>query len=111
MPSPFPGMDPFLENPELFPSLHHGMITFLQEALQPRLPENYVATCELRVWLEAGQRQVVPDVNVHRRRRTPGGVRTTTVAAATRTKPAIIRIPIEEHREAFVNIHAQHDRA
>nr|WP_315787427.1 DUF4058 family protein [Fischerella sp. JS2] len=26
MPSPFPGMNPYLEHPELFPGLHHWLI-------------------------------------------------------------------------------------
>jgi len=26
MPSPFPGMDPYLENPDWFPNLHHDPI-------------------------------------------------------------------------------------
>ena len=36
MPSPFPGMDPYLENPVLFPDLHDRMIAYLSEALHPR---------------------------------------------------------------------------
>ena len=28
MPSPFPGMDPYLENPEIFPDLHDSLITY-----------------------------------------------------------------------------------
>ena len=27
MPSPFPGMNPYLENPELWPEVHHRLIT------------------------------------------------------------------------------------
>jgi len=28
MPSPCPGMDPYLESPDWFPDLHDGMITY-----------------------------------------------------------------------------------
>ena len=28
MPSPFPGMDPYLESPDWFPNLHDALITF-----------------------------------------------------------------------------------
>ena len=38
MPSPFPGMDPYLESPEIFPDVHDSMITYLREALQASLP-------------------------------------------------------------------------
>jgi hypothetical protein len=38
MPSPFPGMDPYLENPEIFPDFHDSFITYLREVLQASLP-------------------------------------------------------------------------
>jgi hypothetical protein len=51
MPSPFPGMDPYLEHPAVFPGLHDRLIAYLSEALQARLPEPYYA--------EIGERLVV----------------------------------------------------
>jgi len=38
MPSPFPGLDPSLESPDLFPNLHDELITFLAGVLMQRLP-------------------------------------------------------------------------
>ncbi|HZW29627.1 MAG TPA: DUF4058 family protein [Isosphaeraceae bacterium] len=52
MPSPFPGMDPYLENPEIFPDVHDSLITYLRAALQARLPEPYIAVLGRRVWIE-----------------------------------------------------------
>jgi hypothetical protein len=52
MPSPFPGMDPYLEHPAIFPGLHDSMITYLREALQARLPEPYYAEIGERVWVQ-----------------------------------------------------------
>ncbi len=43
MPSPFPGMDPYLENPVWFPNLHHDLIFCIKQMLQVRLPESYYA--------------------------------------------------------------------
>ena len=37
MPSPFPGMDPYLESPEIFPDFHDSYTTHLREALQATL--------------------------------------------------------------------------
>ena len=31
MPSPFPGMDPFLEHPDVFSDFHDSFITYLRE--------------------------------------------------------------------------------
>ena len=43
MPSPFPGMDPYLESPEYFPGLHDKFILYIEEFLQPSLPASYFA--------------------------------------------------------------------
>jgi Protein of unknown function (DUF4058) len=44
MPSPFPGIDPYLESPDWFPGLHANLIVFMKGALQRSLPESYEAT-------------------------------------------------------------------
>ena len=43
MPSPFPGMDPYLECPSLWPGLHVALINHLQADLNPRLLPVYFA--------------------------------------------------------------------
>ena len=76
MPSPFPGMDPYLENPWLWPDAHHGLITACQELLNRHIRPNYVARVEERVYLERDddparkELYVVPDIRVAKR---PGG--------------------------------------
>jgi hypothetical protein len=52
MPSPFPGMAPWLESPRCFGDLHDSLIYGLQETLQPLLPPTYFASKGVRVWLE-----------------------------------------------------------
>ena len=37
MSSPFPGMNPYLENPDLGPEVHHLLISLLAETLNPQL--------------------------------------------------------------------------
>lgn len=54
MPSPFPGMDPYLESPTLWPDVHHGLISESQAALNPNLRPRYVARVELRVYVSDG---------------------------------------------------------
>src|SRR2546421_560920 len=46
MPSPFPGMDPFLEMNPLFQELHTQMLAEMQALLQPQLRPKYVARLE-----------------------------------------------------------------
>ncbi len=46
MPSPFPGMDPFLEKNPIFHELHIQMLSEAQALLQPQLRPKYVARLE-----------------------------------------------------------------
>lgn len=41
MPSPFPGMDPYLECPKLWPSFQHHLVTSLLQVLQSSLESRY----------------------------------------------------------------------
>src|ERR1700680_2861774 len=46
MPSPFPGMDPFIEMNPIFQELHTQMLAEMQALLQPQLRPKYVARLE-----------------------------------------------------------------
>ncbi|HID51529.1 MAG TPA: DUF4058 family protein, partial [Anaerolineae bacterium] len=43
MPSPFPGMDPYLEDRAIWPDVHATLITYIREVLQPQLRPKYIA--------------------------------------------------------------------
>lgn len=66
MPSPFPGMDPYLEMH--WRDVHHRLVTYASDELQPRLPRDLRARVEERVYLESEggepQRSRYPDVRV-----------------------------------------------
>ena len=68
MPSPFPGMDPYLESPVIWPDVHHELISEIRAALNPNLRPSYVARVELRVYIsdddDPGREVLVPDVRV-----------------------------------------------
>lgn len=72
MPSPFPGMDPWLEGGEVFPDLHHTLITYIRDAVNAALPPGYVATTANRVWVDP-ELQREPDVALFGRERQPNG--------------------------------------
>ena len=65
MPSPFPGMDPYLEEPGLWPDVHHNLITFAARFLTQQLRPKYYARVEERVYIsdenDPGRRVIVPD--------------------------------------------------
>jgi hypothetical protein len=107
MPSPFPGMDPFLEHPACFLDLHGSLITYVRETLQHQLPDPYYAVINERLWVETSERLIEPDVDVLRpnqgspREGALGGV---AVAMPTRSQPLIIEVPHDERREGSVDI-------
>jgi len=68
MESPFPGMDPYLEAPSLWPDVHHEVITILRDQLQAQLAPRYRAVITPYVLFEsleiAPVRRATPDVAV-----------------------------------------------
>ncbi|MDY3559112.1 DUF4058 family protein [Gemmata sp. JC673] len=79
MPSPFPGMDPWLEGEEVFPDLHDSLVFLLKEAVNAVLPPGYVATSKNRVWVDDELRRE-PDVALFGRDHGPNGNGGTAVA-------------------------------
>ena len=51
MPSPFPGMDPYLERPAHWPGRHVDLIVGIKHALIPSLPRAYVVRTETTVYV------------------------------------------------------------
>jgi hypothetical protein len=65
MPSPFPGMNPYLE--QFWGDIHHRVITYSSDALQKQLPGDLRARVDERVFVETEEgkpRNIVPDVRV-----------------------------------------------
>lgn len=52
MPSPFPGMDPYLEDPSLWPDFHQRLASEIGRQLTPLLRPRYFAALEPRVIYE-----------------------------------------------------------
>ena len=52
MPSPFPGMDPYIEDPFFWSDFHATMMGVMREALNSLLPKKYIAAVERHVWIE-----------------------------------------------------------
>jgi len=64
MPSPFPGMDPYIECSALWTGFHHSLITFALEDLQPKLGPKYIAVVERRVTVEPVPKTIIPDISI-----------------------------------------------
>jgi hypothetical protein len=110
MACPFPGMDPYLEGSAYWQGFHNSLMTYVRDALQPRLPDNYVATLEVRIYVDPGSAddplvQRVPDVELLR---TGPGARRGEPEGARQRQPELRGYWIEdapaELRESFVDI-------
>ncbi|MGL6076037.1 MAG: DUF4058 family protein [Fimbriiglobus sp.] len=64
MPSPFPGMDPWLERSDLFPDLHASLAFLVKQALNAVLPAGYSAITKNLVWSGSDQRRE-PDASIY----------------------------------------------
>ncbi|MBI2804425.1 MAG: DUF4058 family protein [Planctomycetes bacterium] len=107
MPSPFPGMDPFLEEPAIWPTVHQGLISLAWMELNRHLPHGYVATIEERVFLIEPPRTRYPDVHVVKHPRQTARIGSGAAAVAVLdADPALdIEFPPAEFREPFIEIH------
>ncbi len=106
MKSPFPGMDPYLEDPALWPGLHDKLIYNLVETLNGVLPDDYVADMQHRLYVAYRHAQIVPDVltTTDRDRIREPAIRAATAVLSRTDTPAILVAPPEEVSESFVEI-------
>jgi hypothetical protein len=86
MPSPFPGMDPYLEDPWLWPDFHLTFVVGLRAELNRRMPKGYVALADRYVWVqerEAEERKRLgkPDVFLTGEGEAKGAAASTTIVA------------------------------
>jgi hypothetical protein len=59
----FPGMDPYLEVPEVWPGFHNMLVVYISDILRPLLHPRYIAAIEERVFVEGPrQSEFIPKV-------------------------------------------------
>lgn len=55
MPSPFPGMDPYLEQPAFWSSFHSRLMVAIADAIEPQLSPQYYVEVETRTYHDDGE--------------------------------------------------------
>src|ERR671931_1314680 len=113
MPSPFPGMDPYLEAPDIWPDLHEALAGEIRAELNLLLPHPYYARLEVRPEVgivdDAGTAcRIVPDVAVIKPSDAPTVPATVTVAERHATFSASVEVIVaaEALRHQVVEIRA-----
>ena len=97
----FPGMNPYLENPELWSKVHFGLIAVLARSLNAVITPKYRAAVEKRVYADS-LLVGIPDVSVFGAGTEAAQAQRTT---ATLSEPLVVTVPIvEETQERFLEI-------
>jgi len=97
MRSPFPGMDPYLEEPSLWPDVHLTLIIAMRAVLNASMPPGYAASADRYVWIhepEAAEwtRAIRPDVDIVKERDIDSTSATAVIAA-----PHTVILPVVRH--------------
>ncbi len=86
--SPFPGMDPYLEAPDIWPDVHSTLIAIFREQLTPQLVPKYLTDLQAQIVIE----KIVDDQFVrHTRQPAAGGVM---IAERIEPAPMRARVPL-----------------
>jgi hypothetical protein len=106
-PSPFPGMDPFLEDSAEWPGLHARLIVALSDQLTEAVAPDFVVAIEQRLYILApdDRRQIVPDVYLVRETETQAYT-PPTIASPTLVEP----IYETEIRDRYIEIRDRRNR-
>lgn len=108
MHSPFPGMNPYLENPAIWQKVHKRLIVGIADSLSPQLRPKYIVDIEERVYQTTGEDSLlvgIPDVAVQRSQ-TATNPESTNIAVATPVvTPVRVTIPTPETvRESYLEV-------
>jgi len=118
MPSPFPGMDPYLESPELWSDFHNNLASRIQAQLNPLIQPNYFARTTPHVTydvievsakqpygkpLDSKTKGIYPDVSVWQR----GDTQNSVTAIAIPPAPVESRVKLEVPLR-FYNVEIRH---
>jgi hypothetical protein len=114
MPSPFPGMDPYLEG-DLWPDVHGSLIYTIRAALAAKLPAGYLASIDQYVWLGEGEPEKLsragrPDAFVSNGA-TVGRATDRGIAVAEPTVHVRLTMPKKVQRKRYIRLVDAEDRA
>jgi hypothetical protein len=112
MPSPFPGIDPYLEQPAFWSLFHSRLIVAIADAVAPQILPKYYIEVETRTYLEDANSELlvgIPDavvLSAKESRLSPSpDVASATSFVATESRPQQVQLPTGlEIRERYLEI-------
>jgi hypothetical protein len=112
----FPGMDPWLEHPDLWPDVHNSLITAIRDELMPKVLPRYVVRVESRTTVLTGLDVDLlyrPDLAVRTANLSgTGNGAGVAIAEPPKSKPfhVVVSIDDDEIEETFLTIQELPDR-
>lgn len=103
MPSPFPGMDPYIERPAIWPDFHDRLISSIIGKLQPLLRPRLAAVTQDRLYLVESDRAMYPDVSIVQTPQ-PNLRDSSGTAILEVDAPRVFELDAEEIREPFIEV-------
>lgn len=97
MPSPFPGMNPYLENPIFWQEIHHRLITAIADDLAPKLRPNYIVAIDVRLHEVNDEDSMlvgIPDVTIGRSATVTTNSLKSVAVVEPQTEPITVELPI-----------------
>src|SRR5215212_321151 len=94
--SPFSGMDPYLESPDLWPDAHSSLMAIFREQLAPLLAPKYVAELNTQIVIDSfgdtppETESVLPDVTIIQ----PRIIRESSTESTAVAAPLRLRVPL-----------------
>jgi len=111
MPSPFPGMNPYLENPDFWVEVHNRLIVAISDVLVPQVRPKYRVAIEKRIYQinqtdgDSGLLLGIPDVTVNRKPNDPDSQESTVAVAPPTEQPTTVTVPIPEQiKQAYLEV-------
>src|SRR5262245_16695542 len=108
MSNPFPGMNPFLEDPAHWPEFHFKFINYWEEAISDALPPEFEAKIGERVYLVEvdpdARKLIYPDVGVSQGTETGATAERSSGGVATLEPITVPLEVVEGPRETFIEI-------
>lgn len=111
--SPFPGMDPYLEDPAGWPDVHHRLLTTISEHIAAAVSPHFYVRVEERVYLtdsltDKAYEYFAPDVIVTTGQKSPAQQLPLT-SAATITEPVMVEeVRDEEIHDYYLEVRDAH---
>ncbi|WP_293346676.1 MULTISPECIES: DUF4058 family protein [unclassified Microcoleus] len=100
MPSPFPGMDPYLEHPDFWQETHNRLIVAIADTIMPQIRPKYEVAIDKRIYEVTDPNDSngdsllvgIPDVAIKRQPNSPN-IPSSSVATLTVTLPTTVKVP------------------